>query len=143
MATLRQKNAVKKIVENRGISVSKAMREAGYSAASAKNPKNLTDSKAWPELMDTALPDSKLLTVHKKLLNHKEWRANDAGLDKAYKLKGKYAAQKVKIDDIDEIPEEELDERLAETEEIAARYRKYALPLLRAREQNQNRALCK
>jgi hypothetical protein len=69
MATPKQKKAVKIFVENRGKSVSSAMREAGYSDASAKNPKNLTSTKAWQELLDKALPDKKLLQVHKKILN--------------------------------------------------------------------------
>ncbi|MFA6525379.1 MAG: hypothetical protein WCT33_03910 [Patescibacteria group bacterium] len=141
MATLKQKTAVKKIVENRGISIGKAMRESGYSEASAKNPKNLTDSKAWPDLMDTALPDSKLLAVHNNLLNHKDWRANDAGLDKAYKLKGKYSAQKVKIDAIDEMSEEELDNMLEETDEVVERYKKYALPLMRKKLKSSQKAV--
>lgn len=51
MATLRQKIAVDKIVENQG-NVSKAMREAGYPETTAKNPKNLTDSKGFKELMN-------------------------------------------------------------------------------------------
>lgn len=45
------------------------MREAGYSPNSAKNPKILTDSHAWKDLLDKALPDKKLLQVHKKILN--------------------------------------------------------------------------
>jgi phage terminase small subunit len=45
------------------------MREAGYSEASAKNPQKLTESSAWKELLDKAMPDKKLVSVHKKLLN--------------------------------------------------------------------------
>jgi hypothetical protein len=56
-------------LENRGKSVSSAMREAGYADATAKNPKNLTGTQAWKDLLEKALPDKKLLTVHKKLLN--------------------------------------------------------------------------
>ena len=50
MATKKQKLALNKIVENRG-NVSRAMREAGYNATTAKNPKNLTDSKGYKELL--------------------------------------------------------------------------------------------
>ncbi len=67
--TERQQRAVQVFVENGGKSVSAAMREAGYSDASAKNPDKLTKSKAWKDLLDKALPDNKLLQVHKKLLN--------------------------------------------------------------------------
>ncbi len=51
MATSKQKKAINNIVENRG-NVSKAMRDAGYSPNSAKNPSNLLDSKGFMELMD-------------------------------------------------------------------------------------------
>lgn len=50
MATAKQRQAVNKIVENRG-NVSKAMREAGYDETTAKNPKNLTDSKGYRALL--------------------------------------------------------------------------------------------
>ena len=49
MATLKQKKALAKIIENRG-NVSKAMREVGYRPATAVNPKNLTDSDGFQEL---------------------------------------------------------------------------------------------
>lgn len=104
---MRQKLAFQKAVENHG-NISKAMVEAGYSEASAKNPKNLTDSKGWKELMEEYLPDSLLAQKHKELLtvNKKTTIVHDdestevreeldsnaikAGLDMAYKLKGKY-----------------------------------------------------
>jgi hypothetical protein len=61
MATEKQKLAIDKIVENRG-NVSKAMREAGYSPATAKNPSNLLDSKGFMELMDErGLTDSLII----------------------------------------------------------------------------------
>ena len=50
MATAKQRIAVSKIVENRG-NVGKAMREAGYDDTTAKNPKNLTDSKGYKALL--------------------------------------------------------------------------------------------
>lgn len=50
MSTQKQKLALEKIVENRG-NVSKAMREAGYDDTTAKNPKNLTQSKGYKDLL--------------------------------------------------------------------------------------------
>lgn len=67
MPTRKQKEAAKKIVENRG-NVSKGMVEAGYSPNTAKNPKNLTNSKGWKELMDELLPESLVAETHKQLL---------------------------------------------------------------------------
>lgn len=66
--TLRQKAAIKEVMENHG-SISAAMRKVGYKPKTAKNPKNLTTSKAWMELMDEHLPDSSLLEKHKEALN--------------------------------------------------------------------------
>lgn len=49
MPTIKQKNAVKKIVENGG-NVSKSMRQVGYSKETAHSPKKLTDSKGFKAL---------------------------------------------------------------------------------------------
>ena len=54
MATLRQKRAIKEIVENRGV-VSRAMVVAGYKRKTAKNPKNLTNSKAFKKELQPLL----------------------------------------------------------------------------------------
>lgn len=51
MATIKQKIALEKLVENHG-NVSQAMIEAGYDETTAKNPKNLTESKGFKELLD-------------------------------------------------------------------------------------------
>lgn len=95
------------------------MRKAGYNPASAKNPKTLTGSRAWEELMEEYLPDNLLAEKHCALLNKTEVIArnnNDtgkieikdtnqidagavkAGLDMAYKLKKKYPKDSMEID---------------------------------------------
>ena len=51
MATNKQKKAVDKLVENGG-NVSKAMKDAGYSEATAKTPQKLTESKGFMELVE-------------------------------------------------------------------------------------------
>lgn len=48
MATMKQKMAAAKLLENHG-NVSKTMRETGYTDNTAKNPKNLTESKGFKE----------------------------------------------------------------------------------------------
>lgn len=53
MVTIKQKLAVDNIVKNSG-NVSRSMIEAGYSPASANNPKALTDSKGFKQLMKEA-----------------------------------------------------------------------------------------
>lgn len=50
MATIKQKLVVPKIVENHG-NISKSMREVGYEDNTAKNPKNLTESKGYKEVL--------------------------------------------------------------------------------------------
>ncbi len=68
MATIKQKNAIENIVENRG-NVSKGMRDAGYADKTVKNPSNLTESKAWEEIMEDVLPDENLAEIHRQQLN--------------------------------------------------------------------------
>ncbi len=67
MATLKQEAAVKVIVENHG-NISKAMKEVGYTDATAKNPSNLTNSLGFKELMQKYLPDDKVLRTHDEAL---------------------------------------------------------------------------
>lgn len=45
------------------------MIEAGYSEASAKNPKNLTESKGWKQIMEERLSDEKIAATHERLMN--------------------------------------------------------------------------
>jgi len=71
-SSIRKKMLLKKLVENGGKSVSKAMIEVGYAPATAKNPQKITKSKEWNELMDEYLPDSELMRVHKELINAAE-----------------------------------------------------------------------
>src|SRR3990167_3884500 len=54
-------------MENHG-NVSKGMIEVGYKPATAKNPKNLTKSKGWGELMESFLDDRLLAEKHRELL---------------------------------------------------------------------------
>lgn len=122
MATMRQKKAIQLVVENHG-NISKSMREAGYPFITAKNPKNLTESKAWLELVDQGLPDDLLLQVHREGLqatkrsgtggmkigigaegdvtdfghteiDEPDYQTRHKYLDTAYKLKGLYAPEK-------------------------------------------------
>ncbi len=60
--SVRARKAISLFVENRGKSMSAAMRGAGYSPVSAKNPKNLTESKAFKDTMnDLGLTDDLLV----------------------------------------------------------------------------------
>jgi hypothetical protein len=104
---IKQKKAFQLVVEKRR-SVSAAMREVGYSPQTAVNPKNLTETIGWKQLMEEYLPDSLLAQKHKELLTigrkkrkirhgttieeieEIDTNAVKAGLDMAYKIKGAY-----------------------------------------------------
>lgn len=63
VATVKQQQAIANVVENGG-NVSKAMRDAGYSEATAKTPQKLTESKAFTDAMiEAGITDNKLATV--------------------------------------------------------------------------------
>lgn len=87
MATVKQKRALDLLIENRG-NVSKAMKDAGYTEASAKNPKNLTDSDGFKELLEAYLPDDMLLRALSDDIEKKEGNRK-AELELAFKIKGK------------------------------------------------------
>jgi hypothetical protein len=88
MATTKQTQVVDKIVENHG-NISKSMREVGYTDATAKNPKNLTNSKGFQQLCeergltDNFLVDALVEDIKKKPENRKP------ELELAFKVKGK------------------------------------------------------
>jgi len=129
MSTHKQKLVAKKIMENRGKSISEAMRESGYSKATAKNPSNLTNSAGWKELMEEYISEKKLLEVHLALLSDKNWRARAYALDKAYRLLGKYDETKSSYVDPDEnLTDDELDEEIKKLEiKIKKRYNESTL----------------
>lgn len=87
MATIKQRKALDNLIENRG-NVSKAMRDAGYTEASAKNPSNLTNSVAYQELMEAYLPDDMLLRALADDIEKKESNRKPE-LELAFKLKGR------------------------------------------------------
>ena len=74
MATKKQERAVRMMValaektgDIKGIK-GEAMRQAGYSKFSVRKPKVLTESKAWPILLEKYLPDERLLQKHSEAL---------------------------------------------------------------------------
>lgn len=73
MATIKQKIAVGKTLENLGSDTPKTMgeilKESGYADTIVENPQIITTSKGFRELMEEALPDSLLTQKHKELLN--------------------------------------------------------------------------
>lgn len=62
MATIKQKKVLEKVLK--GSSISKAMREVGYSKTTASTTGKLTNSKGWQELIDKYISEEKLMKVH-------------------------------------------------------------------------------
>jgi len=85
--TQKQQMAAKKMVENGG-NISKAMRDAGYSNSTAKNPKKLTDSKSWQRLANQYLDDEVLLSCLLEDIRNNTGNRK-ALLELAFKLKGR------------------------------------------------------
>jgi len=98
MATLKQKQVAKKIVENGGMAISRAMEEVGYSPQTAKTPDKLTDSKGWKELMEKYLPDDKLFAKHEEALEARKWNdfTGEREEDQSIRLKAVELGYKLK-----------------------------------------------
>jgi len=64
----RRKRMAKRLIENGGKSISKAMRDAGYSDAYASNPHKFKKTKKFKELMQEIMPDDLLAETHLSLL---------------------------------------------------------------------------
>ena len=89
MATLKQKKAVGKLVENGG-NISRSMRQAGYRPATAKNPKKLTESKGFKELcIEAGLTEQFILEALKEDIEKKPQRRKGE-LELATKVLGLY-----------------------------------------------------
>lgn len=90
MATLKQKTAIAKMVENGGI-VSKAMIEAGYSENTAKTPQKLTESVEGKRLISSIVDkmererDRLILYMADKDLSKEKYRDMMEAVDKLTK----------------------------------------------------------
>lgn len=116
--TAKQKKAFKEIVEN-GRNKGEAMIEAGYSENTAVAPTKVTESKGWQQLMDEYIPDELLQKVHKEGLEAVKLEGGkkvaDSAirhkyLDTGYKLKRKYAGDKLE-DTIEDQMQKDIEER--------------------------------
>jgi hypothetical protein len=92
---IRQKKLAKILVENRGRPLGQAMREAGYSEVYATNPKQLTETKSWKELLDKYLPDELLTARHSELLDSEDENIRLRSVQEGYKIKSKYEPEQV------------------------------------------------
>ena len=88
------------------------MKSVGYSDSYATSPTQLKQTDAWQKLMQEQIPDDLLAGVHHGLLKHKDWRARDSGLEKAYKLKKRYGDTTI-VHKFGELSDAELEAELA------------------------------
>ena len=116
LAFNRHKLLLRTLSENlrNGMSFGEAMRLAGYSQSYSEAPQQLKDTDAWKLLVKTEIKDTKLLKVLNYLLDHKDWRANDAGLDKALKIKNRYAPSEHNVT-VRKRPLYEIEDEIART----------------------------
>lgn len=101
MSTRKQKLALEKTIENRG-NISRSMLEAGYSPATAKNPKNLTGSKGWQDLLGSVINEEILIERVYAIAMQDDKRAALQAVDMLLKLRDRYPAGKLKIHQFEE-----------------------------------------
>ncbi len=86
-ASPRMKKAIDNMVVNGG-NKAKALRDAGYSEAIARNPQKITTGPAWQELVEAYLPDDMILGALAEDIEVKK-QNRTAELTLASKLKGR------------------------------------------------------
>jgi hypothetical protein len=88
MTTIKQKLALKKIVENGG-NVTQAMRDVGYSEATINNPSSLTKSKGFNMLCEEkGLTDDLLINALVEDIREKSGNRK-AELELGFKIRGR------------------------------------------------------
>lgn len=124
MAILKQKELLKKIVENsrkpasEQKSVRQVIKSAGYSQRMADHPSEVIKTKSWKELVETEIPKDKVL---QKLLENafqgRSIHGSNNAIDSLLKIFGGYSPTKVSMTTPeDDMSDEELDRQLAEIE---------------------------
>lgn len=88
--------AFKETVRNGG-DIRKALEAEGYSEIYIREPGRITRSKNWSEISDFYFPPNLLAKKNLQLLNHQDWHAVNAVLDRLHKLRGDFV-RKVKIE---------------------------------------------
>jgi len=105
MATLKQKTAFNKMVENVGnnedLNMGVILRNSGYSEAMAKNPQKVTEAKGWTELLAQIEEQPLLKRLREMAIERTDKRASLQAIDMLLKLKGRYPNQKDDSGDID------------------------------------------
>lgn len=94
----RQRMTVDNLLESRGkMSVGEAMRKAGYSPATAKNPQQFTRSKAYEEVLKSIDLGSVLEKVQTTAMDTDDKRAHLQAASLLFQLADKFPAGKLKV----------------------------------------------
>jgi len=95
------KNVVNKVRKGAKISISKEMRNAGYSKRTAEHPSKITKSIGWQELLAT-IDEKPLIDRLREISLDKDKRASIAAIQELFKIKDRYPANKIKLTAFDE-----------------------------------------
>ena len=112
--TSKQRLTAQKMVENGGKSSTRqVLLSAGYSQSIANNPQKVMRSKGWQELMDN-VPDYLLINVlSRRMEKRKNIIASIQAINSCLKIKNKYPATKLQIEDpTNNMTLEELEEEV-------------------------------
>jgi hypothetical protein len=95
-----------------GGDLTRALMEEGYSENSPNQPARIMKNKTWQMIMDHYFPAELLAKKDLELLNHKDWRATNAALERLHKLRGDFT-KKIEIsvsrdDDYRRLSDDEL-----------------------------------
>lgn len=71
----------------------KAIEEVGYGSVVHKNPNVITKSKTWGQLMKYYFPPILLAEKNMEMLQHEDWRAVNAALERLHKLRGDFTTK--------------------------------------------------
>ena len=106
MATARQIKAIRKVSENirnnKPVNLGEIMLDAGYSKSMAKRPKSLTNSITWQELLKKYDDQPIMDAIYKDALSDKDSRNATANRTLYLKVKDRFPAQKLKLDQYQE-----------------------------------------
>jgi hypothetical protein len=105
MATARQKLAFRKLSEKvrdqKPVVMGRIMREVGYSKQTSLKPKKLTESAGWQQLLGR-VDDFPLITQAFNIALAEDKRASLQAIDMLLKLKDRYPAGKLKVQEYQE-----------------------------------------
>lgn len=85
------------LASNGKISVSQAMRKAGYSEATARNPQQFTRSKAYNEVLSSINDGAILEAVMETALDKSDKRAHLQAANMIFQLRDRFPAGKLKV----------------------------------------------